>query len=357
MVEAENIPARRAIADQPWPAENLETLLRCPVCGSPERTTELSDIWDATFFVAPGRWTLRRCGACRSGYLDPRPTEESIGRAYETYYTHLETEPDTREKGRWERVRAALGNDYRRRRYGAAVDHALPFGHLLLAMAPPMSRIIDKQFRYLADLPQRRQPFVLDIGCGGGEWIRYVRAWGWNAVGADPDPAARKLGASKGLDIREGGAEAWLDHAGKFDAVTLNHVIEHLHRPCETLAQAFELLKPGGRLYIETPNMDALSFKEYGAHWRGLEAPRHLVLFNRQSLLNALSAAGFVSPHFHRQPGIYDGLRLASEKIASGLSPYDERSVVPPRPRAIERIREKITRSSIEYLTITCTKV
>lgn len=71
-----------------WPAEDLEYLNQCPLCGSPERTQLHDSLRDKVFFSAPGIWALWQCKSCRVGYLDPRPVPSAIGRAYGSYYTH-----------------------------------------------------------------------------------------------------------------------------------------------------------------------------------------------------------------------------------------------------------------------------
>ena len=73
-----------------WPAEHLEKVPCCPVCGGSKRELMHSDLIDNVFHVAPGKWQLWRCLNCKSAFLDPRPTAQSIGLAYVDYYTHGE---------------------------------------------------------------------------------------------------------------------------------------------------------------------------------------------------------------------------------------------------------------------------
>jgi hypothetical protein len=72
---------------QSWPVEDLEAVERCPLCGGTDRTVLYRDLTDGRF-CAPGTWALHRCLGCESGYLDPRPTADAIGRAYRSYHTH-----------------------------------------------------------------------------------------------------------------------------------------------------------------------------------------------------------------------------------------------------------------------------
>jgi SAM-dependent methyltransferase len=338
------------IASRPWPAEGLERLGRCPVCGVENRTLLHGELWDSSFFAAPGRWTMWRCDGCRSGYLDPRPDAETIGLAYSTYYTHQMKEAAQQPRT----VRAALGNGYRNARYGTALEPSLPVGKLVAFAFPRFRRAVDSKYRFLPRPIKGAQRRVLDIGCGSGEWLLVAREAGWTAVGSDPDPVAQAGAAELGLEVRQGGAEAWEDQPGSFDAISMSHVIEHVHDPVDTLRRAFELLRPGGQLFIECPNIDALGHSIYGPNWRGLEPPRHLVLFNRHSLSDALGARGFVKTNFRRPPDVFAELSTRSARIAAGLDPHDESAKVdvPPAPRS----REALAGDQAEYLTVTCEK-
>ena len=339
-----------------WPPEGLEGLGACPVCGCAERTLLHHGLWDYVFFVAPGEWTMWRCGGCRSGYLDPRPDEATIGLAYERYYTHSAYAPPPLPErlSKLQRARAALGNGYRNGRFGSAMEPAWPVGRLAALMLPRLRGQIDLSLRFLPRRDPAREARVLDIGCGAGEWLTAAAAAGWTACGAEPDPAACAVGLGKGFEVRQGSAEAWADAAGTFDAVTMNHVIEHVHHPVRTLEVVFSLLRPGGQLFIETPNVDSTSHDRYGANWRGLEPPRHLALFNPASMEAALREAGFAGIRHRRRPSPLDWMNEASARIAAGRDPYDEAAAVqPPAITAAERRRSRELPSR-EFITLTC---
>ena len=78
-----------------------------------------------------------------------------------------------------------------------------------------------------------------------------------------------------------------------FDAITLHHVIEHLHNPVEILELCLRLLRPGGTISIITPNIAARGSKIYGQDWYPLQPPSHLVLFTTRSLIKAMKRAGY----------------------------------------------------------------
>jgi SAM-dependent methyltransferase len=80
---------------------------------------------------------------------------------------------------------------------------------------------------------------------------------------------------------------------GSFDAVTLNHVSEHVPDPLRTIAECARILKPAGELVMFTPNGSSLGHWMFKRNWRGLEPPRHVQIFTIQSLVQILRRAAF----------------------------------------------------------------
>lgn len=342
----------RASADA-WQEDGLETLGRCPVCRSTTRTLMFEGLTDQCFFVAPGEWTMWRCADCETAYLDPRPDERTIGLAYAEYYTHGDdSEAEAAAPaGRLAKFKQALGNGYRNRRFGTQLAPSSALGPVAAALRPVPRMAIDADFRFLPT-PTGRQRRVLDIGCGDGSWLDRARAAGWDAAGVEPDPAARVRAAERGMDVRERLAD-W-DEAASFDFITLNHVIEHLHAPQEVLRQCFDLLRPGGMLHIETPNAKSFGLQLYGRNWRGLEPPRHLMLFTRSSLRLVVANAGFIRPRFHRRPYILLYLSQASARIAAGLRLDTPEPFTHRKPTIAQRARAFLSLEHGELLVLTC---
>ena len=216
-------------------------------------------------------------------------------------------------------------------------------------LAPGARRALDLEFRFL---PRPRPGArLLDVGVGDGSFLVRAREAGWQASGVDIDPVVVANAGYRALDVLQGGLERHAGSAGCFDAITMNHVIEHLHRPTETLALAFRLLKDGGRLWIETPNIDSFGHAAYGAHWRGLEAPRHLVVFSARALEHALRSAGFSDwRHIHR-PEIAAPIFSASERLARRAVGSDETPELGWRGRLL-LLRGRLAPRRAEYLSL-----
>ena len=85
---------------------------------------------------------------------------------------------------------------------------------------------------------------------------------GWDAEGIDPDAGAVATARDNGIPVTLGTLSDVVEkETGKFRAVTLSHVIEHLHDPVGELRRIHRLLAPGGRVWIATPNLQSLGHR------------------------------------------------------------------------------------------------
>jgi 2-polyprenyl-3-methyl-5-hydroxy-6-metoxy-1,4-benzoquinol methylase len=138
---------------------------------------------------------------------------------------------------------------------------------------------------------------LLDIGCGDGDFLRAMRRRGWNTTGVElVDEKRSKLGAR---GIRAIGPEGWpgLDSAS-FNAVTLWHALEHLHKPLDVLRHVRRLLKPEGICVIAVPNAASPQARRDGSRWFGYDVPRHLWHFTPVTLARLLAQTGFAVREF-----------------------------------------------------------
>jgi 2-polyprenyl-3-methyl-5-hydroxy-6-metoxy-1,4-benzoquinol methylase len=335
-----------------WPAEDLESVPACPVCGGSSRELLHAGLTDRVFGTAPGSWDLHRCTSCRSAYLDPRPTTGSLGRAYTSYYTHeVGSHAVVRRQGEVGRRLHDWITGYQNARYGLRKSPASLAGAWIIPALPSLKAAADAECRHMPR-PACHSRRLLDVGCGNGDFLEIARQAGWQAQGVDPDPDAAATARVRGFDVRIGGIEEFEDQAGNFDMVTLCHVIEHVPDPPSVLSSARRLLKPGGRLWIETPNLGSLGASRYGGCWRGLEPPRHLVVFSRAALEECLRAAGFGEIRQHwRGMAVFD-VFAASEAVTRGQigleGSYRGR---PPLDAILVEILEWLQPARREFLT------
>lgn len=154
-----------------------------------------------------------------------------------------------------------------------------------------------KLYRELIGEGRRR---ILDVGCGDGRFLELLREFGhaeWQLVGLEFDAKAIARCRERGF---EAFAERVEDFAardserGRYDAVVMLQLIEHVEDPpliCERVA---DLLVPGGVFIIETPNLGGLDHAIFKGRWWGhYHFPRHWNLFSTDALVRMLDQRGF----------------------------------------------------------------
>jgi 2-polyprenyl-3-methyl-5-hydroxy-6-metoxy-1,4-benzoquinol methylase len=279
-----------------WTQDELEHLGACPLCGSDQRIKKYQDIED-WISDTPGLWDYYECQACKALYIDPRPTPATVGRLYERYFTHAPT--PVRERGFLGRLALGIRNDYLNWKYGYKNKPAVPGGRWLMYSLPPWFRWEwDHTARHLPK-PAPGKNRLLDVGCGNGEFLVAARSAGWQACGLDFDAKAVETARTQGLEVYFGSLQAQYFEANSFDVITLSHVIEHVHSPAALIAECARLLKPGGMLWLATPNVGAIFHQWFGEYWFDI-APHHLIIFSVDNLRRLLEAQGFVA-HFGRR--------------------------------------------------------
>ena len=265
----------------------------CLLCSTLGRTL-YADLRDE-IGQAPGIWNLCVCPVCGLVWLDPRPLPEEIAKLYHGYYTHASSDE-------WDGVPYAWGIGPQIRRATRAVL-ALGYGYRALAIGRKgavAGRILCR-FGLLMDivgatimwLPSSPGGQLLDVGCGGGHFLARMQSLGWRVRGVEPD--AEAVGVARrhfDLKVYQGTLADGHFPPNEFDAVTMNHVIEHAPHPVELLQECRRVLKVGGRLVVVTPNARSLGRMHFGRAWRGWETPRHLFLFTPETLRICAKRAG-----------------------------------------------------------------
>lgn len=145
--------------------------------------------------------------------------------------------------------------------------------------------------------PGRRR--LLDIGSGPGFFLKTAKARGWDAKGIEPSRQAAAHARSMGLEVAEGffGAET-AGALGRFDAIHLNNMLEHVPDPIGILRAAGGILEPGGILCVGVPNdfsplqVASAATQNTGEWW--IAPPHHLNYFDFSTLSNLLERLGFL---------------------------------------------------------------
>jgi ubiquinone/menaquinone biosynthesis C-methylase UbiE len=135
---------------------------------------------------------------------------------------------------------------------------------------------------YLSNVSPGR---LLEIGFGSGQFLKKMQLCGWEVEGVDFDSKAVE-GVKKryGFNVHVGSLESIGYPDNSFDAITMSHVIEHVHDPVALLKECYRILKPTGYLVAVTPNINSWGHKKFEENWIHLDPPRHLHLFSDSTL-------------------------------------------------------------------------
>lgn len=135
---------------------------------------------------------------------------------------------------------------------------------------------------------------VLDVGCGRGITLHFLKKWGWDCIGTQISKnAAEYARKSFGLKIYEGDLlEAKFENES-FDLVILAHVLEHVPDPLAYLMEINRILTRKGVLMLELPNAGNSLIEIFRENWFGWDLPRHLYHFTPLTIARMLSQAGF----------------------------------------------------------------
>lgn len=231
---------------------------RCLLCDSTNSTVlfRLHD-WACEL---PGDFQLVTCQMCGHIYQSPRPTQAVIGafypEDYQPFWRAIDTEPH-----QWRRT-------LRHWQWRA-------------------------RCRQVAQL--RAGGRLLDVGASTGVFLNEMRHYGaWTLAGVElNEQAARYARNTFQLEMFVGQIENAPWSPSSFDVVTLWDVLEHLPEPASALKKIRDLLTPDGYLIMSVPNGDSVDAKLFGRYWIGLDAPRHMSVFNLASLKRLLRTAGY----------------------------------------------------------------
>jgi len=221
----------------------------CPVCNSTNIHPALN-VKDHT--VSGEMFEIWECNDCKLRFTQDIPDESAIGRYYqsEDYISHTETS-----KGLINRLYLSV-----------------------------RTRTLKKKRKLVSEITGLKEGKVLDLGSGTGAFVNEMVKNGWEAIGLEPSDEARKV-ARQAYHLKlKTNDQLFSLPANSFDAITLWHVLEHVHQLHQTMQQLRNLLKENGRLIIAVPNYTSLDAKIYKENWAAYDPPRHLYHFSPGSM-------------------------------------------------------------------------
>lgn len=264
--------------------------MKCPICEYP-RCTRRYQMMDRFFRASSDRFPLYRCASCGLMFLDEESVVERIPEFYPPGYW-------------WEEGGDALGLERRYREWMVRND----------------------QLKFLLSVvPEPRSCRLLDVGCGGGTFLKLAKQEGFEAFGLEQSAEAVRISRKHLPDrVIEGSEEELISRGEKFDVITLFHVLEHLPSPFSYLKNLQKLLKRPAGLIIQAPNCRSLQAKIFGSRWYGLDCPRHLYNYTSFSLLHLLGRAGF-RIHRVRHFSLRDNAAACVSSLFPGLDPMSQK--------------------------------
>lgn len=230
---------------------------QCPVCAA-KNFHKIISAKDYT--VSQKQFQIMECDNCRLRFTDDVPSQDEIGPYYksENYISHSNTN------------KGIINRLY----------------HIVRNITINGKRNTIKKFT------QKNKGEILDIGCGTGVFLKSMKDAGWNVTGIEPDAGARKI-ANESNGINAADPEKLFELSPySFDAITLWHVLEHVHELHAYMEQIKKLLAPGGHVFIAVPNYTSYDAAYYKEHWAAYDVPRHLYHFSPGSMVNLLNAHG-----------------------------------------------------------------
>jgi 2-polyprenyl-3-methyl-5-hydroxy-6-metoxy-1,4-benzoquinol methylase len=278
--------------------------MNCPVCLNTATAPALRGT-DFLFETTSRTFTLDSCSACRCLFLNPMPGEEEIAGFYPNQYWWSASSPGLLKK---------LESVYRR-----------------IALRGHVS-FISKAAANRTGLE------LLDVGCGSASLLGLMKNRGFRVMGVDfSSEAAAVAKTENGVNVIVGslGHAAFAD--ASFDIVTLFHVMEHVTNPRAVLKEVARILRPGGSVVLQVPNIDSWQFRMFGAKWYGLDIPRHVIDYSKESMLRLLDDAGFIAKRIR-----HFNLRDNAPAFVSSLFPS-----LDPVSRAVRHRRSNIHETPI----------
>ncbi len=259
----------------------------CPVCGS----SEIKNVLSAKDYTVSGEaFVITECKSCSLRFTQDVPDVNSSAPYYksEDYISHTNT--------------------------SRGFIHRL-YKFVRRATMTKKRKLIEKN-------TGMKKGELLDMGSGVGTFVNEMKQHGWQTTGLEPDAEARKTAKSLyNLELQDTNEFEKLP-AGSFDAITLWHVLEHVH-DLQTYMQWLKvLLKENGKLLIAVPNYtskDAAIYKEY---WAAYDVPRHLYHFSPKAMKVLIEKNGLKLLQY--KPMWYDSfyISLLSSKYKNGRTNY-----------------------------------
>jgi ubiquinone/menaquinone biosynthesis C-methylase UbiE len=140
-------------------------------------------------------------------------------------------------------------------------------------------------------IPYNSKGKILDIGCGNGKFMYFIKEKGYDVDGHDvflvPDYVKKDFNIYEG-ELYNAGIKNDI-----YDVITMWWSIEHMRNPLRILQECYRILKIGGHIIIATSNINSLEAAIFKKYWHHLLVPEHCIQFTDKTLSEMIKKAGF----------------------------------------------------------------
>lgn len=256
----------------------------CPSCGHKNINPILSA---KDYTVSEEHFEIWECEVCTLRFTQNIPGMEDIGKYYqsENYISHSDT------------TKGFINNLY----------HSV------------RKRTLVQKKNLVQQITKKNTGNILDIGCGTGAFLHTIKLADWNITGLEPDEKAREKAAELYGVHPLPANEFYSLRDNSFDAITLWHVLEHVHDLHGYMEKLKNLLAPGGKLFIAVPNYTSYDARVYKKFWAAYDVPRHLYHFSPKAMKSLWAKHGLRVQQL--KPMWYDSVYVSmlSEKYKNGM--------------------------------------
>jgi 2-polyprenyl-3-methyl-5-hydroxy-6-metoxy-1,4-benzoquinol methylase len=265
----------------------------CPCCNSEMLQSHLTC---TDYTVSNEKFDIVVCKNCTAAFTQNVPNQTNIGKYYQS--TNYISHSDTSE--------GIVSKIYHRVRN--------------LTLKSKLS--IVKKYTHL------QRGSVLDIGAGTGAFSHTMKMASWEVTALEPDEIARSNAKNKYGLVLQSPEVLFNLPENNFDAITLWHVLEHIHTLQAYFTQFYKVLNKQGKLFIAVPNYTSYDAQYYQQHWAGYDVPRHLYHFSPKSIEMLAQKNGFKVKAI--QPMWFDStyVALLSEKYKTGKNNFFKALVI-----------------------------
>ena len=184
----------------------MKQLTNCPICDSSH--VALAFNAPTTRGLDQRQWSIWECGRCSHQFINPQPTRQELESYYNAEYEAYDPAHGSN---------AADEEEVRRARDSGRIRH----------------------------IPVPTGMRLLDVGSGGGWFLRICKKLGATEQGVELSKHAADMARKQGLRVFQGSLDEYVAQApgeSPFDIITANHVVEHLPDPVDTLRMMKGLL-------------------------------------------------------------------------------------------------------------------